>query len=115
MSFINEAVVYNIYPLGYCGAPKENDHIQAYRLDKVLDSTGYRYKDKGTGVLALKEMLILAKRLGITTQGMDENGIFGDGTQIAVNQVLKKGGYEQNGIAGDNFIKYLAELIKSKT
>lgn len=85
------------------------------KSDKVLDSTGYRYKDRGTGVLALKEMLILAKRLGITTQGMDENGIFGDGTQIAVNQVLKKGGYEQNGIAGDIFIKYLAKLIKAKT
>ena len=37
MSFIHESVVYNIYPLGYCGAPKENDHIQSYRLDKVLD------------------------------------------------------------------------------
>ena len=84
------------------------------KSDKVLDTAGYKYLDKGTGVLALKEMLLLAKRLGITTQGMDENGTFGDGTQIAVNQVLKKGGYEQNGIAGDNFIKYLTKLIKAK-
>ncbi|MBQ1452523.1 MAG: glycoside hydrolase family 25 protein [Ruminococcus sp.] len=84
------------------------------KSDKVLDTAGYKYLDKGTGVLALKEMLLFAKRLGITTQGMDENGTFGDGTQIAVNQVLKKGGYEQNGIAGDNFIKYLAKLIKAK-
>ncbi len=38
MSFINESVIYNIYPLGYCGAPKENDGVQSYRLDKVLDS-----------------------------------------------------------------------------
>ena len=38
MSFIHESVIYNIYPLGYCGAPKENDHVQSYRLDKVLDS-----------------------------------------------------------------------------
>lgn len=37
MSFIHESVVYNIYPLGYCGAPKENDHIQSNRLDKLLD------------------------------------------------------------------------------
>ena len=44
------------------------------KSDKVLDTAGYKYLDKGTGVLALKEMLLLAKRLGITTQGMDENG-----------------------------------------
>ncbi len=84
------------------------------KSDKVLDSTGYVYKDKGTGVLALKELLLLARRLGVTNQGMDENGTFGDGTLIAVNQVLKKGGYDQNGIAGDNFIKYLTKLIKEK-
>ena len=46
--------------------------------------------------------------------GMDQNKIFGDGTEIAVNQVLKKGGYAQNGIAGDNFVKYLYGLIKAK-
>ena len=81
---------------------------------KVLDESGYKLLDRGTGVLALKEMLLLARKLKITTQGMDENGVFGDGTKIAVNQVLKKGGYVQNGIAGDNFIKYLAKLIKQK-
>ncbi len=81
---------------------------------KVLDTEGYSFKDKGTGVLALKELLLLARRLGITTQGMDENGTFGDGTLIAVNQVLKSGGYEQNGTAGENFIKYLTKLIKAK-
>lgn len=81
---------------------------------KVLDETGYKMLDRGTGVLALKEMLLLARQLKITNQGMDENGVFGDGTQIAVNQVLKKGGYVQNGIAGDNFIKYLAKLIREK-
>lgn len=84
------------------------------KSDKVLDSTGYQFKDRGVGVLAVKEMLLLARRLGITTQGMDENGVFGDGTLIAVNQVLKRGGYAQNGIAGENFVKYLAKLIKEK-
>lgn len=38
MSFIQESVIYNIYPLGYCGAPKENDFVQSYRLDKIYDS-----------------------------------------------------------------------------
>lgn len=38
MSFINESIIYNIYPLGYCGAPKENDGKVVYRLDKLYDS-----------------------------------------------------------------------------
>ncbi len=37
MSFINESIIYNIYPLGFCGAPKENDGNLSYRLDKVYD------------------------------------------------------------------------------
>ena len=85
------------------------------KSENVLDVVGFQYLDRGDGVLALKEMLLQARRLGITTQGMDENGVFGDGTKIAVNQVLKRGGYEQNGIAGEKFIKYLAKLIKQAT
>ena len=38
MSYINESIIYNIYPLGYCGAPKENDGKLCYRLDKLYDS-----------------------------------------------------------------------------
>ena len=26
MSYINESIIYNIYPLGLCGAPRDNDH-----------------------------------------------------------------------------------------
>ncbi len=37
MSYINESVIYNIYPLGYCGAPKANDGRLEYRLDKIYD------------------------------------------------------------------------------
>lgn len=50
MSFIHESIVYNIYPLGYCGAPKENDHVQSYRLDKVLDSVEH-FKQLGVNVI----------------------------------------------------------------
>ena len=50
MSFIYESIVYNIYPLGYCGAPKENDHVQSYRLDKVLDSVAH-FKQLGVNVI----------------------------------------------------------------
>ena len=40
MSYINESVIYNIYPLGFCGAPKENDGKLVYRLDKIQKITG---------------------------------------------------------------------------
>ncbi len=35
--WIDEAVLYQIYPLGFCGAPGENDGIPEHRLDKVRD------------------------------------------------------------------------------
>ena len=37
MNWINEAVMYNIYPLGFAGAPRENDFKLEYRLDKIYD------------------------------------------------------------------------------
>lgn len=35
--WFDEAVVYQIYPLGLCGAPRENDGTQAHRILKILD------------------------------------------------------------------------------
>ena len=37
MHWIHDAVFYNIYPLGFCGAPKFNDFQLNYRLDKLYD------------------------------------------------------------------------------
>ncbi len=37
MEWIKSAVVYNIYPLGFSGAPLENDGIKSCRLDKIYD------------------------------------------------------------------------------
>ena len=81
---------------------------------KVLDSQGYKKGQTSDGVLAIKELLLLAKTLKIHSQGVDENGIFGDGTQKAVNGLLKKWGYAENGIAGDNFVKRLTAEIRKK-
>lgn len=81
---------------------------------KVLDSQGYKKGQTSDGVLAIKELLLLAKTLKIHNQGMDENGGFGNGTEKAVNGLLKKWGYSENGIAGDNFIKKLTAEIRKK-
>ncbi len=32
-----ESVIYQIYPLGFCGAPFENDGIQTHKIKKVID------------------------------------------------------------------------------
>ena len=38
MNWYDNAIIYHIYPLGFCGAPKFNDGGEVvYRLDKVLE------------------------------------------------------------------------------
>ena len=37
MHWIHNTVIYNIYPFGFCGAPKDNDFQLNYRLDKIYD------------------------------------------------------------------------------
>ena len=79
-----------------------------------LDTAGYKLGDSNSAILAVKEMLLIARKLGIINQGVSENNGYGDGTLIAVNLILKLGGYNQNGIIGDNFIKHLTKLIRDK-
>ena len=79
---------------------------------KVLDTTGYKVGDKGNGVLAYKQLLIAAKQAGLISTAVDNNGTFGDGTAKATNEVLASGNYVQNGIAGENTIKYLGKIVK---
>ena len=81
----------------------------------TLDTKGYKIGESSIAILAIKELLIVARKLGIISQGVDENNVFGEGTLIAVNQILKTGKYNQNGIIGNNFVKYLSKIIKEKT
>ena len=79
---------------------------------KTLDKTGFKKGDKGNGVLAVKQLLLLAKRKKLISASIKNNDEFGGGTKKAVNQVLKILGYKQNGIAGKNFIINLGKLDK---
>lgn len=88
--------------------------IQRAAMFYVLDKTGYKQGDKTNGVLALKELLLLAKAVKLHNVGMDKNGTYGKGTAKAVNTLLKKWGYSENGIAGVNFIKKLSDEITKK-
>lgn len=66
---------------------------------KVLDSEGFKRGDKSLGVYALKCRLIA---LG---HSMKKDHGFGEGTEKAVNSLLKSWGYKQNGVAGERFIE----------
>ena len=79
----------------------------------VLDVTGYKKGDETIGSLLLKKYLKLAKDLGFHNKGFYDNAGVGDGTINAVNAMLKKWGYKENGIAGKNFINKLALQINS--
>ncbi len=50
MNWINDAVFYNIYPLGFCGAPKQNDGKLTYRLDKIYDFIDH-FKELGVNAI----------------------------------------------------------------
>ncbi|MCM1225941.1 MAG: N-acetylmuramoyl-L-alanine amidase, partial [Clostridium sp.] len=81
---------------------------------KILDKSGYKKGDNTIGVLSMKELLLIAKKLGIGKYNVNEDGVFGDGTLKAVNYLLGRWGYGQNGIAGENFIKRLCGEINEK-
>lgn len=81
---------------------------------KILDKSGYKKGQATTGVFCLKKLLIIAKNKGIITQGVNNDKVFGEGTEKAVNQLLKQWKYKETGIAGDKFVDKLGKLIDKK-
>ena len=83
------------------------------KAKQVLDTAGFKSGDKSLGVLALKQLLSLARDKGMTSANFDasHDGFYA-GTENAVNDILAKWGYQANGIAGQNFIKKLANSLE---
>lgn len=79
---------------------------------KTLDKSGYKKGDKTIGVFAFKQLLLIAKSKKMITASLNNDNMFGNGTEKAVNELLKKWGYKQTGIAGSNFIKKLGEKLR---
>lgn len=52
----NEAVFYQIYPLGLCGCPKENDGVQAHRILR-LKSWAKHIRDLGATAVLLNPLM----------------------------------------------------------
>lgn len=78
---------------------------------KVLDESGMKRGDKSLGVLAYKQLLMIAFRKQIVTARVDNNKGFGGGTEQNTNELLKRLGYKQNGIAGEGLVKALGEML----
>lgn len=81
---------------------------------KVLDTSGCKFGDKTEAVHDLKRALTIAHQLNMVAQTVDDNNVFGKGTELAVNSLLRKWGYEQNGIAGAEFKRKLFKEILKK-
>lgn len=88
----------------------------AYRVKNakpVLDGDGYKKGSSTIGSLAVKELLLAAKAKGLHGYGIDESNTIGDNTVRCINYFLRKWGYQENGVAGEKFIKKLkAEVVK---
>lgn len=79
----------------------------------ILDTSGFKNGNKSLGVLALKQLLSLAREKGMTSANFDasHDGFYA-GTEKAVNDILAKWGYQANGIAGEKFIKRLGDELE---
>lgn len=65
----------------------------------------FQVGDRNEGVYTYKQMLMLLKKKGIITQGVDNNEIFGAGTRTATKQVQKAAGITVDGLAGPQTIR----------
>lgn len=89
---------------GYNGYVKQT-------AEKVLDSSGMKLNDKNLGVYAYKQLLLIAYSKNIVSVKVNNDNVFGGGTEKATNELLKRLGYKQNGIAGNGLVKTLGGML----
>lgn len=65
----------------------------------------FQVGDRNEGVYAYKQLLIVLKKKGIISQGVDNNNIFGAGTRTATMQVQRAAGITVDGLAGAQTIR----------
>lgn len=81
------------------------------KLEKKYMAKVYKKGDISIGVLAAKEMLIVLYNYGVIKQKVDENGIFGNGTEIAAKEVQKLAKLQQTGYIDEKTIKEIRKLV----
>ncbi len=67
--------------------------------------------DRNAGVYLLKQNIILLKKVGVITQGVDDNNIFGEGTEKAVKQIQRKARITEDGVVGAQTIRAIRKLL----
>ena len=83
MSWIEDAVFYNIYPLGFCGAGKNKDNSVAYQLDKIYEWLPHM---KELGVTAL----VFNPVFESTSHGYDTKDYYTIDCRLGDNESFKK-------------------------
>lgn len=68
--------------------------------------------NKNLACLTFKQLILIMKELGLISQGVDDNNIFGDGTEKACKEIQKKAGYAETGVPDDKTVRYCHKLIK---
>ena len=89
---------------GYNGYRKQT-------VEKELDTSGVKLGDKNLGTYAYKQLLLIAYAKKIISVKVNNDNVFGSGTEKATNELLKRLGYKQNGIAGSGLVKALGEML----
>lgn len=67
--------------------------------------------DANAGVYLLKQNILLLRKAGVITQGVDDNNIFGDGTETAVKQIQRAAKIKEDGIVGAQTIRAIRTLL----
>lgn len=83
MNWINDAVFYNIYPLGFCGAPRNNDGNLTYRLDKIYDFIDH-FKEMGVNAIVFNPVFESSRH------GYDTIDYFKIDCRLGDNESFKK-------------------------
>ena len=104
-------ICYRDYPTLIKNAGK-NGYTKPVTPVKVLDTKGMKENDKNLGVYELKSMLSIAEAQKDISTHITVDNTFGAGTTKVVNDLLKRWGYKQNGIAGEGFVKKLTAMLK---
>ena len=74
----------------------------------------FKKSDNNDGVFAVKEQLIALYEMGAISQKVDENGVFGEGTEKAIKQVQKLSELSETGIADTKTVRAIGQLLRKR-
>ncbi|MBQ5592880.1 MAG: peptidoglycan-binding protein [Clostridia bacterium] len=77
----------------------------------LSDAGTLKKGDADAGVYLLKQNILLLRNAGVITQGVDDNNIFGDGTETAVKQIQRAAKIKEDGIVGAQTIRAIHTLL----